>query len=101
MDKIPMVTCGAKITVNSPLDPPTSPIHPSVTSLLLIKSIQGTELPEIDFEKDLNSTFIPINEAWFEPGILGVAMIGDWCIITLLMSLGSMMPPSTLQYSNR
>ena len=44
-------------------------------------------MPEVDFTSGLTPDFLPKEETWFEPGVLGVAMLGEHTSPTLLISL--------------
>ena len=56
-------------------------------TMLLTDLKQATELPEVDYNHGLTPDFLPKEETWFEPGVLGVAMLGEHPFPTLLMSL--------------
>lgn len=47
------------------------------------------EMPYVDYIYGLTPDFLPMEETWFEPGFLGVAMLGEHPSPTFLMSLAA------------
>jgi hypothetical protein len=61
--------------------------NPTTRLLTALKAV--INLPEVDYTHGLTKDFLPTQETWFQPGVLGVAMMGEHPFPVLLMSLAT------------
>ena len=78
-----------KLREVEPQDLTASPELINPTTMLLNKLKLVTELPDVDYISGPTPDFLPQEETWFEPGVLGVAMLREHPSPTLIMSLAA------------
>jgi hypothetical protein len=81
-------------TQESPLEVPNldsttnlAGLNPTTRLLTALKAV--INLPEVDYNHGLTKDFLPTQETWFQPGVLGVAIMGEHPFPVLLMSLAT------------
>jgi hypothetical protein len=62
-------------------------LNPTTRLLTALKA--ATKKPEVDYTHVLTLYFLPKEGTWFQPGVLGVAMLGEHPSPTLLMFLAA------------